>query len=430
MKILYILTSSRGGINTCVNSLVSELKEKHQICVLAGLEDNAAPRYALRRAVENAVSRTYINLKGSFDSHAVGNYLDHRVDETLRDIFKSVSPDIIHIHSLHGLGVSAVDVAKQMYIPVVITMHDWWAVCPQHFFVTDRMSPCGNIGLRDFSCLPCGLTEGFMHKRREAVYGALRRADALTAPSKYLLSSISAMLDTERPVELIENGVNPSVEGNPRYRAMPNKVRFGYLGGNNVYKGIGLLLQAFSRSGKKAELVIAGIDYIDNPAARQRSVLRKIVYIISRAFSNPMFFAKLKNLLKMHILRIMNRNIEILPHLTRKFMDDFYAGIDILVIPSITKESFSYLARESLTHLTPVIASRSGGPEEVIKDGVNGLLFDINDAKSLEDKMREIINDPASILRLRGNIRCADFTGTGEQAEKTMRLYESLIKNG
>src|SRR5262249_40866770 len=46
-------------------------------------------------------------------------------------------------------------------------------------------------------------------------------------------------------------------------------------------------------------------------------------------------------------------------------------------------ESFSFACQEASAHGIPVIATRSGGPEEIIEDGVTGYLVDVGDVEAM-----------------------------------------------
>jgi L-malate glycosyltransferase len=58
-------------------------------------------------------------------------------------------------------------------------------------------------------------------------------------------------------------------------------------------------------------------------------------------------------------------------------------------------ESFSLTCQEAGALGLPVIATRSGGPQEIIVDGETGLLVDVGDRAALEAAMRRLLTDPA-----------------------------------
>lgn len=67
-------------------------------------------------------------------------------------------------------------------------------------------------------------------------------------------------------------------------------------------------------------------------------------------------------------------------------------------------ESFGMTILEAMTYQRAVIAAKSGGPQEIIRDGVNGLLVDPGDAGQMADKMAYLLEhkDVARDLGLMG----------------------------
>ena len=76
---------------------------------------------------------------------------------------------------------------------------------------------------------------------------------------------------------------------------------------------------------------------------------------------------------------------------------------DVLVVPSICEETFSLVTREALQAGLPVIAARRGALPEVIQDGVNGLLFEPENAHDLRRCLERLRTD----TRLREQLRPA-----------------------
>lgn len=74
-------------------------------------------------------------------------------------------------------------------------------------------------------------------------------------------------------------------------------------------------------------------------------------------------------------------------------------GIDLLVIAS-DQEPFGRTAIEAMAAHVPVVATRCGGPEETIVDGVTGLLVPVGDAASMADALVALVSDPGLARRL------------------------------
>jgi glycosyltransferase involved in cell wall biosynthesis len=77
-----------------------------------------------------------------------------------------------------------------------------------------------------------------------------------------------------------------------------------------------------------------------------------------------------------------------------------YAQLDVLVIPSLSPETFSRAAREALAYGVPVIASRVGALTEVVLDGVNGYTFPPGDEEALRRILEELAQDPERLRSL------------------------------
>jgi len=76
----------------------------------------------------------------------------------------------------------------------------------------------------------------------------------------------------------------------------------------------------------------------------------------------------------------------------RTDVPDVLSAFDILAISSST-EGFSLAAIQAMAAGVPVVATRSGGPEEIVTDGVDGLLVPARNPEALAAGIRRIIND-------------------------------------
>ncbi len=75
------------------------------------------------------------------------------------------------------------------------------------------------------------------------------------------------------------------------------------------------------------------------------------------------------------------KNIQFLGRLSDKEIRNYYAQAKAFIFPQ--EEDFGIVLLESMASGTPVIAYRSGGAQEVVKEGINGVFFDRQDIDSL-----------------------------------------------
>lgn len=87
-------------------------------------------------------------------------------------------------------------------------------------------------------------------------------------------------------------------------------------------------------------------------------------------------------------------------------------------------ESFSMVAIEAMAHSRAVIATRCGGPEEIVVDGHTGYLINKQDAETLSDKIIELISEVGVATKLgkAGRERCEELFLVKKQADKLIDL--------
>jgi L-malate glycosyltransferase len=74
-------------------------------------------------------------------------------------------------------------------------------------------------------------------------------------------------------------------------------------------------------------------------------------------------------------------------------VEEVLTGADLFLLPS-ESESFGLAALEALACEVPVIASRAGGIPEVVRHGVDGLLYPVGDIGAMAAGARELLSDP------------------------------------
>jgi glycosyltransferase involved in cell wall biosynthesis len=175
--------------------------------------------------------------------------------------------------------------------------------------------------------------------------------DAEVAVSGFMRDAVQEAPHARR-VEQIANGIDLS-----RYDAGP-RAGDGFVVGCATRlvpgKGIDALLQAFSGVVSEvphARLRIAG----DGP---ERGAIEALVACLGAASWTQLVGV-----------------VDDLP--------EFWSAVDVAVMPSTLPESFGMVALEAMASGRPVVATRSGGVEELVEDGVTGRLVPAGDVEAL-----------------------------------------------
>jgi glycosyltransferase involved in cell wall biosynthesis len=110
----------------------------------------------------------------------------------------------------------------------------------------------------------------------------------------------------------------------------------------------------------------------------------------------------------------------------RNDLRDILAATDVLVISS-ERESFGLTAVEALAAETPVVATRCGGPEEVVTEGETGFLVPVKDARAMADAVGLLLQERELARRMgvAGKLRVSRLYGEG----KFLRCIERVIRD-
>ena len=73
---------------------------------------------------------------------------------------------------------------------------------------------------------------------------------------------------------------------------------------------------------------------------------------------------------------------------------------DVVLHTSTSPEPFGRVVVEGMLAWRPVIATRAGGVEEIIQDGVSGVLVNGGDAKDLANAVTSLLSDPQRVSRM------------------------------
>ena len=140
------------------------------------------------------------------NENAIGAYRhafrNRRIERAYTRFLRLVRPDVVHIQHLQHVSARIVALSKP--IPTVVTLHDYWYLCPNSQLLLPDRSLCdGPRG--GWRCAACGLHRAGVRLpkalqalaappfawRYHVVWRALREADCLIAPQRLCASSLS-----------------------------------------------------------------------------------------------------------------------------------------------------------------------------------------------------------------------------------------------
>jgi glycosyltransferase involved in cell wall biosynthesis len=285
-------------------------------------------------------------------------------------LLKDFRPDIIHIHNIyHHLSPSLLDAAARFKIPVVMHLHDYKLICPNHALFTKGAycEQCrgGHYGRclknrclkNSFSGSALAAVEMYLHHNILKIYE--RRVAKFIAPSRFMKETAVRFGQDSNQIDVIYNSFSLSApSASQKDNQTINEKFFLYFGRLSEEKGLITLIKAAKISGWRVKL--AG----DGPALKE-------LQAFAESQSAP---------------------IEWLGFKTGSELANLISDAQAIIIPSIWAENMPLSLLEALGAGQIAIVSRIGGLPEIIIDGKNGWLFNPGDELDLISQMEKAKN--------------------------------------
>lgn len=355
-------------------------------------------------------------LNGVLEPHRFTEKCDKKVFEVF---FTENKIDVIHVHTLMGLYKELLEVAKDKKIKIVYTTHDYYGLCTKVNFINNKGKLCEERNIEN--CLECNKTgynsiminilQSPMYRflKNQGIISILKlklqkvRSKSESTEIKNSLNEIEInkeeylnLLDYYKKIfELMDKFIYNSTVSEEVYRkyinkkgkVLPithadikdkrirkdysgNKLRMAYLGPDKEYKGFNLLVDAFNiiykKYGEKVEL-----NFYGNVAVK-----------------------KYEDGITLHGKYNYND------------LESIFLNTDLLIVPSIWKETFGFITLEALSHGVPVIVTENVGSKDIIKDC--GIISSTN-LNELVEIISKIVDNREILKVMNENILRRDF---------------------
>jgi len=285
----------------------------------------------------------------------------------IREIFEEFNPDIIHLASPLLLGEKVLRVALEMGVPTIAV------------FQTDISGFAKHYG-GEFATRA-------IESKLARIHG---NANLNLAPSTHTIEYLAGLgvLNTQ----LWGRGVDHSIfnssmfnkELRRRWNSDPGTRFVGYVGRLSIEKSIQNLVNL--QQYRSIQIVLIG----DGPDRRR----------LERIFPSAIFTGMLKG----------------------KSLGEAMASLDVLAATG-EHETFCQVIQEGMAASVPVVAPNIGGPKDLIHNGVNGILYQPKNQKSLSEAVLKLLSDReySDEIAYRGNISVANKTW--------LNLFQELYKH-
>lgn len=343
---LYYAPESFGGATIVVEQTARRLRDVHDwaVLVVTTMRDHSMPRYALRRYRIDGMDVIAINVPG--ESAGEEEYRNSEIARRVIEIARAFQPDICHCHAIQVLGCDYFDELRQLGAKIAVTAHDCWWICERQFMINSDGFYCDQWVLDDAQCGQCSADHRMQAKRNAYLKQQLNNADLLLFPSNFHRNLHLANGIGSENSFVNKNGVALPAPEYLEMRAAAKRERhqtvFGFVGGPGYIKGSDHIVRAFNEI-DRTDYVLQVVDAAGN---------------IGSSWVDKNYWA-------------VPGTVKFIPPYRQQVMDQFFAGIDVLLFPSQWKESFGLTVREALARDVWVISTDSGGVAEDLEIGIN-----------------------------------------------------------
>ena len=108
---------------------------------------------------------------------------------------------------------------------------------------------------------------------------------------------------------------------------------------------------------------------------------------------------------------------------------ELYRGADVFALPS-DEEGLGLVVLEAMACGTPVVATRCGGPEGIIEDGIDGYLVPRDNPRVMSERLEMLLKDHSSAQEIsrrarRKAVAKYDIKPTGEVF---LEIWDRLLR--
>jgi glycosyltransferase involved in cell wall biosynthesis len=347
-------------------------------------------------------------------------------------------PDIVHFFHLKNLSASVIDICHINDLPMVFTPTDFWLICP----TTQLLLPDGSLCLgpdrtgvnclrhaitntrssvtrKVFTALPDAWLAGMLHVVNYAPFATrppFSFARALAARSAFLKQRVRVLDHVLAPTRLMErllasNGMQPKKMSLCRFgielsgfqqavatRGTGKTLRIGFIGSLAHPKGAHILVEALRLT---AATLPVELQVYGNPA----------VY--------PEYVAELKR------LACADPRIRFCGTFPNEEIGKVFAALDVFVVPSLWYENTPLVIYSAQAAGCPILASNLEGMAEVIRNGVDGMLFPPGDSAALAVLIEKLCNNRELVRKLAQN--ALQPKSVAEYTDDILGVYREIV---
>jgi glycosyltransferase involved in cell wall biosynthesis len=321
----------------------------------------------------------------------------------LKTILKELRPDLAHV--MHGmkLSASALQTCDTLQIPFVVSLADFWFICPRHTLMKWDGSLC-NGPVHPLYCVRCVQDlHGFakhphilrdlpdLAGRNRFIKQSLLKAKRIIALSEFQKQMYVKNGIPSQRVEVIQHGLDqPPVKFEAHVPQKP--YRIGYIGSLVEHKGVHILLSALAR-----------IPHVE------------VTCDIYGAMNTSPFVERICQLAE------GDTRIRFMETFDSSEMPKVMRSFDILAVPSVWYENEPLVVKSALQAGVPVLCNDIGSLPNMVTHGKTGWLVAERTVAAWVTAIQDAIEQLPTL-----NMRPLQMKTIEENANEMLAIYTEI----
>lgn len=363
-----------------------------------------------------------------------------------KEFLERMKPEIIHAHTIMGIHREFFQAARALNIRLIFTTHDYFGLCARTNFINEQQQLCNHPDPRKCAvcCVGAGLPVKLIRFTQSRIYQRIK----YSWPMKRIRSWRRKTILTPK---IIEPAVAKAI-------STENTNEYEYLYG--YYKSIFEMIDQYHFNSRQSKDVYTRLlsvhgevifitrdgirDHRDKKYVHNNNGILRIGYIGSRDLYKGI--AILVGALRLLVEHGYHRweahlygddfvefedtsNRRIVSHGKYEWdqIESVLRNMDLLVVPSICKETFGLVVLEALSYGIPVLVSEHVGAKDVLNDAPLLARFKPC-AEALYTTLNKILSRPEILIEYQRWITRKDFPfSINEHAKEMIQFYRRTI---
>jgi len=343
------------------------------------------------------------------------NYFHHEAKflKLLLGIFQYFQPSLIHIHHLKFLLiVDVISAIKQVQIPYIVSLHDYYLICPSYNLIDYKENFCFEHKKSDYckTCIQAIFNEGeeLAQQWLGLCQQILEGATTIIAPSATVLSYFEreyTQLKLLQKSQVIRHGIFPQSD---------LEIKKKYLASQPI----------INHSSRPFTVALVG----SINTAKGSKVFKSLLETIwqNQSLAEAFRFEIIGRFDLLILIPPKGENIKFRNEYKREELAVLLKDIDVAIFPNIWAETYCLTVDEVLANGVPAITTPLNAASERIREFGVGWVSNSASAQDLLETLLYVKNNYTEFLKIREKVKNYPLVSYEEMTKKYVDEYTKI----